>query len=53
MGGFMWALRWVAAGTIFATCIAMTVEAELECRSFKLAQYKPLVAHDQVIWVHR
>jgi len=49
MGGIMWALRWLAAISIFANCIAMTVEAELASRGTDPARYKPLIAaQDQV-----
>ena len=43
MGGIMWALRWVAAISILANCVVMTVDAALEARSFDLTQLKPLV----------
>ena len=48
MGGIMWAIRWLAAVCIFATCIAMTVEAELASRGTDPVRYKPLIAQDQV-----
>jgi hypothetical protein len=44
MGGIMWALRWLAAISIFTTCIAMTVEAELASWDNVPAPHKPLVA---------
>jgi|SoiMethySBSTD1v2_1073268.scaffolds.fasta_scaffold4578279_2 hypothetical protein len=48
MGGFMWALRWLAAASIFANCIAMTVEAELASHGTDPARYKPLIAQNEV-----
>ena len=53
MGGFMWALRWVAAGTIFATCIAMTVEAHFESISIQQCNAKPLISQSEVRWAQR
>jgi len=48
MGGFMWALRWLAAGAIFATCVAMTVEAELESISIAQCNITPLISQAEV-----
>jgi hypothetical protein len=43
MGGIMWALRWLAAGSILMNCVVMTVDAALEARSFELTHAEPLV----------
>jgi hypothetical protein len=54
MSGFMWALRWVAAGTILANCVVMTVDAWLDSRAYSLMHDKPLViARVEVRSVHR
>ena len=52
MGGFMWALRWVAAVGIFANCLFMTVEAELESRTFNQRQSHPPIARVEVRWAY-
>ena len=48
MGGIMWALRWLAAATIFTNCIVMTIDAQLQSKSIDLTQSKPLIAQDEV-----
>ena len=53
MGGFMWALRWLAAGTILANCVVMTIDAELQSKSVALTESKPVIAPAEVRWAHR
>jgi hypothetical protein len=39
----MWALRWLAAATIFANCVIMTIDAALQSASLDPAPPKTLV----------
>jgi hypothetical protein len=52
MGGIMWALRWLAAVGIFVTCIAMTVEAQMESICIARCNEKPLISQADVRWTH-
>ena len=52
MGGIMWALRWLAAVGIFVTCIAMTVEAQMESICIAHCNAKPLISQGEVRWTH-
>ena len=53
MGGFMWALRWLAAMTIFANCVAMTVQAELDSRGTDPVRFGAIIHPDRVTLAHR
>ena len=50
MRGIMWALRWLAAGTILANCVMLPIDASLEAAASAAKYREPLVVRDEVRW---